>query len=341
MPTTDTFKGGLVRPVLLVDNPALRALARRVAGIDANNRHPGADSFVADKATQLPVTPIPKPSPLVAAPSRNPCADALQVFQGNPASGAFSVSDDSLRYAMVYVFLKPRLFASQFAKPSLGSLGAESLQAATALLVPLAALLDSLATVDGAVAIGCQVDDSQVNAKPIFRVEGFGFRHVARCGEEPLASNEAKISLPLTVGQQAALVLTNDNRENHTAFDCPNADSRVVLYETENTLVVSLGAVKPKHGSNRPVDLEGIRNLNDGQHGSLRRQTEPGAHVVVKQFLDSELPKRASVKRELCSPRRCFIATRKGGVQRDGLRRVRKQFDGGYQFHDSNIEIVG
>src|ERR1700730_4188055 len=67
MPAADTFEGGLVGPVLLIDTPTRATLARGIAGIDKSDRNPGSLRLVGDEATELGERPIAKPSSLVSA----------------------------------------------------------------------------------------------------------------------------------------------------------------------------------------------------------------------------------------------------------------------------------
>ena len=139
--TQNAREGRLVRSVLRVDTSTSRASLARVARIDCDQRDASALRLVGEEGAELPERPVSQASALFAA-GRNLSADVGQFFDPNPASSAFGIQHDSLRYAVVRMFLEPRLLPGEFDEPPLGGLGADALQHLAALGVTRADTLD-------------------------------------------------------------------------------------------------------------------------------------------------------------------------------------------------------
>ena len=143
-PARCTDELGLTLAVGLVDVAARRASARgvaRVYGLQGNAREGG---LVAEERAQLKERPSRMHRPL-ASPDRCPFADSRQVFDGDTASGVFGLGDDVLRDHVVDVLAEAGLLAREWAKGSLGRLGAGGLQTVAKTLVSLARRLDGRA----------------------------------------------------------------------------------------------------------------------------------------------------------------------------------------------------
>ena len=332
MAARDAFEGGLVGAVSLVDAAARAAFTRRVAGIDKADRNPGPFRFVSQETAQLGKGPIAKPCPLVAA-SRYPSANALEVFESNATSGAFSVLNERLRYAMVGLGLEPPLFAGQFPQPALGRFGAALLQASAPLGIMLADPLNLSAGINRAVTGGGKAHNAKVNADPILGIELFGLGNVAGRGEDPLATNEAEINLALAERHQATLVLTHHDGNNDAAFQGPQADRATILHKAQDAVVVGLSRIRTKDRYDFAVYLERIGDLGDAAHRSLGRQSEVGAQGAVRQLVHIKLAKRLGLKACGGKPRARLVAARQRRGQALGLLRRRQHFYGGDQFH--------
>src|ERR1700730_17101415 len=122
--TTETRLAG---PILLRDVAAFGTFPRCVAGIDGDQRDSGERRLVVEERPELEKGPTVENSPLLA-PSPYPFANPRQIFDGDPAPGAFSESNDLLTYHVVRVFGKARLFAGQFLQSTLGCAGLLALQ---------------------------------------------------------------------------------------------------------------------------------------------------------------------------------------------------------------------
>ena len=91
--TTKISLGATVRPFgMPTGATALAGIAR----VNVDHAHTCALCLVGDKLAQLPKGPIAVSRSLFCATNPYPLADALQVFQGNPASGALGFCNESL-----------------------------------------------------------------------------------------------------------------------------------------------------------------------------------------------------------------------------------------------------
>lgn len=275
MPTGCTGEGGLVLSVFLVDTATLGALPGGIVWIDISDRNPGAPRLVGDKGTELGECPIAKPCSLGSA-GRDPATDALEVLKRQSASGAFSIQNERLRYAVVGVLLEPRLLTGEFAKEPLSRLCTAPLDAATATREFGSDALNVCAGTDATVAIDRERDDAQVNSKPVFGIELGRLGDVAGRRQHPFAADKTQIDLAFAIGHQPGLMLAHHNRDGDTAFHGPDADRGPVTYEADNAIVVGLGGILAETWCDLAVDFECVGDLGDGPHGSLRGQAEAG-----------------------------------------------------------------
>src|SRR5438874_13781559 len=94
---------GLRRAVALVDAAAGGTGAAGVSGIDGDERQPRVRGLVGQEGAQLVERPGRENRTLLLG-SRDPGANIGQVFDGDPAPGAFGSGDDLLGDAMVDVY---------------------------------------------------------------------------------------------------------------------------------------------------------------------------------------------------------------------------------------------
>lgn len=111
-PALQTKEFRLRFPVSFVRILAPGAFPAGVPGVDEDDRNPGQKGLVHDERTELGKRPAVHPRPgLFAEPV--PVADPLEVFQGDPASGALGTFDEGFGNAMIYVFHVPGFFPGQ------------------------------------------------------------------------------------------------------------------------------------------------------------------------------------------------------------------------------------
>ena len=269
----------------------------------------------------------------LAALGRNPGADVSEVFKRNAASGAFSSFNDRLRQDVIRVRAESPFFAGQFPEPTFGGFGAAPLQTGLASGKTIANAFNVRAGVGSAIAIGGQIDDAKVNAKPVFRLELGCLGDIAGRGEIPLTADKAQIDLAFSVGHKAPLVLAHDDGDRDAALKRPQIDGRAIPDKAQDTIVIGLRGITPETGRDLSVDLVGVRYLGDGAHRYLSGQPEALSERVIGQLVHIELPEHLGLKPGRCQPRRGLVAARERRRQNSGLIRRRQELDGCYQLH--------
>ena len=278
----------MIWSVPIIDASAARACFARVARIDEQHRHSCTPRFIGDELAELAERPVVQPSSLSTS-GLNPFADAGQVFQPNRAPGALRGIDEGLRNHVVDVGLEPPLLSRELAEPSFCGLCAAALKTSTAAREMCPDLLDGLASVMSAVAVGGDVDDAEIDAENVSGIYKIGIVDIADTGDVPLATHEHQIDLALAEGEQLALVLTRDVGNLLPSGYRPNRD-RLVIDEAKDAVVIGLSREAPEGALRFPVELIGVRHLGDAAHGNLGRQVEHPARVAVRQLVQVELP---------------------------------------------------
>src|SRR4051812_1040759 len=87
---------GLSLPVGALPVAAFVAGLTGVGRGDGLDQHPGQLRLVDNECAELRERPTAQPILRITAPGRNPLADAREVFQGNPATGALGGLDELL-----------------------------------------------------------------------------------------------------------------------------------------------------------------------------------------------------------------------------------------------------
>jgi hypothetical protein len=292
----------LIGTVRLVDTPAARAALARVLGVDDFDRDASEFGFVDDELAQLPEGPIVQARPLTPH-SRNPCADVLEVFKPNAASGAFSSRDERLRNTMVGVCLVLPLFASEFAEPALSRLGAATLQPGSTPSKVSAARFNFGAAIDVAVAIGSDVHDAEISANPVGRFSGGLCLYLVWADQEPFASPLDQQRLTPGRFEETPLALVNRDGELVAAADGPDGNS--IRPKAEHVNVVRL----------RAPGGEARRNLS------------------VAEAVQIELSERVSGKPRRGNPRTDSAAQLQRFAERRGLFGSRNQPHGNGKSH--------
>ncbi|HMB08209.1 MAG TPA: hypothetical protein VKP69_31325, partial [Isosphaeraceae bacterium] len=132
-----------------------------------DDRYTGQSCLVGQEGKELMERPTRELIASVATPGRNPFADALQVFQGNPASGAFGGLDDRFRDAMVFVPAEPGLFPGDSLQLFLRPFGVPPLESFPLEIVFAPDLLNVSPGMLFAIRIGCDVENPQVHAEEV------------------------------------------------------------------------------------------------------------------------------------------------------------------------------
>ena len=113
--------------VLLAGMPRVRALPAAVAGIDRDQENTCQRSLLAQKGAKLMERPTAQSGTLLF-PNRYPVVDALQLFQGDAALGAFGLGNDLLQDAVIHVSSEASFFATELFELPFGAARALLLQ---------------------------------------------------------------------------------------------------------------------------------------------------------------------------------------------------------------------
>lgn len=285
--TTGTGEGGLIRSVALVDCSALRAAFARIARIDEVYGHSSKFCLVGNETLKLSERPVPKPSAMLAA-GLDPCADMLEVFKPYAAPGALRLDHDFLRYEVVFVFLEPLLFLGELAQLALRGLGSALLQTSTAARDLGSNLLDLVASVHFAVAVGCDVDDPKIDAEHLGNANQFRLVNVADACEIEDAFDQHQIDLALAERKHVALPFSHFRLDLDTTIDRQDRNNITGL-EADYPVIIGLGGVLAESALGVPVELVGIRDLGNAAHGRLSAKSEGLPCVAVAQLVHREL----------------------------------------------------
>src|SRR5262249_41786383 len=149
--------------------------------------------------------PVVLPSSLSTAGLKS-VADMGQTLQPNGAPGALRSLNEGLRDHGVAVGLKPRLSSRELAQPSLGRLSAAGLKTGAPAQEMGADFCDRLAGVGFTVTVGCNVDDAEVDAEHIGRLDQFGIIDLACTTDVPPIPHNHRVDFALAEGKQSPLV---------------------------------------------------------------------------------------------------------------------------------------
>lgn len=201
--------------------------------------------------------------------SRYPFADALEVFQGDAATGAFGLRDQPLADDVVYITGEPLLLPPALLEKPFGRLGAFGLKPRPELRITLSQAVQVPAGVGLAVRVGGDVDDAEVHTKPVFWAFGRRLRHVHHHGqiEVPVAVDE--VNLPPDALQPRCLVSAKHDGDDLAAPQRQDGHS-VQALPGENALIVDDGSARAEGRLLGPVPLVGFRDLADDADGHLR-----------------------------------------------------------------------
>lgn len=207
MLTHDTTEHRLRTAVCLFAVAADRTRAAGVARIYRHNRDACSLRLVADELPQLSKGPIAVSCPLLWPSSPRPLANMRQLFQRDRPLRAFSLCNEPLSDAVVRVLLKPSLPTRKTAQPLFGRPCTDRLECRSTMGVPFPFAIDLRTRMDIAVAIGREIDATQVYPDHSLYLLRIRIRHVAHRQqiEHPFVVDQ--IAFASAVRQQRALML--------------------------------------------------------------------------------------------------------------------------------------
>ena len=268
--------------------------------------------------------------------NRYPITDALEVFQGNTPTGAFGLRNQQFGDDVVNIAGKSRFLLTALLEESLCGLSTLRLEIGPQSGMTMAQAVDLPAGVSIALRVRGNIDDSEVNAKPVFRFIGRRFGDIHDHGEIELAFTADEVNLSANVLQPSRLISAEDNGDKLPALEREDGNA-VKAFPGQYSLVVDDGSAWAEGRLLGLVPLVRFAGLGNSADGQLRRQPELLPDVMVDDLLQTDLVSCSLLKSDL----RNNIA---GGVEafhrldeRNGLFGRRLEFDHQCQVHDSSI----
>lgn len=282
-------------PVTLINTATGRARARGVAWVNQLHHYAHEPRLVFDKATQLSKCPRVVLPPL-AMPNRYPVTDAAQVFQGDSASGAFSLCNKTLTDDMVDVAHKAFFLTGALLQETLTSLRALGLQLRPQFSVTFSQPIDLTARIVLPIRVGGDIDDTKINPKKAVRLIGRWFWGIHHYSEVEHTVSQDKVCLPDLAVETSSLVSADASRDDLATGKSKDRNSIQPL-PGKDTLVKHYSRVRRKFGQTRSVTLECLRNFTDSSNGHLRREFVGIPSILVHSFLESKFVSSAKAKR--------------------------------------------
>ncbi len=260
-----------------------------IRGVDEFNRDSSKLCFVDDETTHLSVRPRSKPIARIATPSRDPFADAIEVFDGDPTTGAFGGVHDLLADHVVLVTAKSCFLVADTFHLLVGVFRSLASQPLPLSVVLLADLLDIGSRVVLAVAVGGQINDPQVNPDKVGGIDGCPIGDIDRDHQEPLAVGaQHEVALSLVPADPLGLVATHDKWDQNSAADYPQAYA-VDPLETHDSWIVCNRRVLAKLGLIRLASLAGFNYTVNTENYGLSRQAKPILDFSIEKLLSLDL----------------------------------------------------
>ena len=238
--------------------PALGTILRRVGRIDEDDRDARDLCLVRQERSELEEGPTVQPIACVPAPSRSPFADALEVFESDPTTGALGGLDVLFRGAVVDVPFVAGLSGLVLDDPCGGSTGDDGPTFAAWWRLPGAVLRWSPYLRRRLVDLRPDICPPSLSVAMLMIPRSIPMKSVAgisvlvgdvhRHQQEPLAIEpEHEVRLSLGVGEPLGVVLPHDERHDDATFERQQADA-VRALEAHGPLVVDIAAWGRKTG---------------------------------------------------------------------------------------------
>ena len=254
--------------------------ATGVARVNRDYYHPGPLRLVREKATELSEGPVGKLCPLPPS-NRDPLAYAAEFFDGEGAMGAFGVLHNRLADLVIHILLIASLLAAKLLQFATGRVRALALQIATAVGKGAARFLDSFARVDRAVAIGEDIDHSEVATEHALHIPRFSFLDITGTKKIPLALDEGEVRLSLLVLEKILLARSTHELDSLAAGDGPDGDFRGGEFPSQYPRIIGDRTGRAERALGLPVEFVGVTDLGFGAHHHLGTEGEEPSGLMV------------------------------------------------------------
>lgn len=321
-----TNKLGLAFTIRFVAIPARATSARSVARVYHNQRNASQSSLVVNKDAKLRERPVSMFGSLSAL-NGCPLSNAGQFLNGNRSLCALRFRDKILANAVIGVSLKAALSAAQFLEPSVCGARANLLQGGSAACVPPARGFDLLTREGLPVAVGCQIDNTKVNAKYVVNLLWSRLRHFAHGKQKEVAFTIDQIRFALLRGEPMGLLLTAEIGNFPATAKRPNRDELLIGSPGQNPVVISNRAKRLESALSVLIELVGVSYFGDAANDNLSRQVKLTPDLLIDLQVQGVLLKRLRRPGKLTNSIASLIRQFKSLTQQFSLFFRRIQFD--------------
>jgi hypothetical protein len=332
VPAGPTEERRLRHPIALLAMPANRAGLRGVTRIDSDQRNACELGLVRQERAQLMECPGMQIIALRAT-EPNTTTDAREVFNGNPAAGAFRLFDDLLTDPVVLIGCEAGFPAGDRRQSATGATGPIRLETPTLATTALADAQHHVTRKDHAVRVAGDVLDAHVNAQPAVRVEGVVLDNVADLVQVELAVAKDEIAFALEAVQQFALAIPANERDSLAPAHRPDRDRGLLQLPGQNAVVVGGRPHLAERAFGALVELVAVGDDSNHPDGRLSGQAKPlpdGVVGGVVQVVGPEGLAHPSMAADVVGG---LVPRQKRAAQRIRLFFGRLELDLRYQFH--------
>ena len=337
-PTVHAFESVPSLAVAFGHMPASRTAPAGVSGIHELDRDAVKPALVSDFGLQVRKRPGVQDAPLSLG-SPYPTTDALEVFKGYPAAGAFGLGANLFRNDVVLMMYETGFTPSEALQNPLGRTSAFGLKA---LALPPTSFPDSgdrfRLTVSSALRIRSNIDEAQVHTQPILTRRCFRLGEADSDKQVKRTIPENQIRFAPIVREHLELPLPTDKRNAQSTGQAPNAYDRLSQVPRKQSSVIRKRAQRAKLPLYRPVQFIGVNDFSVGSNNHLRcdfRKCSPAG--VVHQSMQGNLRKCLGSPSPLRNPVTGGILRNQRLFEDRGLRSVRQQLHLDRKSHDSSF----
>ena len=278
----------LVKTVGFRDIATSRTGLRSVSRVNSNNFDAGKFGFILNLCSQVCEVPGMLLSPL-AFSNPYPVMNSLQVFKGEPATGALSLFNNILGDYVVYILSKAGFFAFAFLHQAFGRLCSFALQFLSKFRLSLPVIVNLITGKSFSIAVSGNIDNAQVNAQEIIRACLWRLGHINADVEVENTVSIYKISLPLNAPMLKYPVVAKDEGYVNSIGECFNIDG-IGLLEFPDPFIIGNCAVFLETVEMFFVGLIAISDFTNHSDSQLRRKAKLVSSIVIAELMQADLP---------------------------------------------------
>ena len=258
-----------------------------ISGINGYQFDASKKRFVFQLKPQIKEAPGMLNSPL-AFSNPYPVADAFEVFNGNTPPGAFSLFNNLLGDAVIYVTLESGFLALALLKQSFGRFRTFSLELSSETCISGSGVVKLTAREGFSITCGGDFNDSQVYSQEVIRLTLRWLWNFNTNVEVEHAINIHKVGLTSNTAQVEFSVIAKDEGYVNSVGQGFEIDN-VGLLELPDSVVIDYGTMLSELMVFLFVSLIGFLDLAYGADSHLSRQSELFSDVIVAELVQPYL----------------------------------------------------